>query len=104
MKRPRFFNPGSPGGYKPADLRKLSPAARGCNPSHHGYMINPASGRALICMWADCELRGQNKYHVDVLDPDGIHHLIFCGPFHKSLFVHSHRDMGKVAPGEKPGM
>jgi hypothetical protein len=81
-------------------LRRMSKKDRGCNPDHKGFMLN-AKGVPLLCMWEDCTIPGRNEHHLDILDREGIHHFIFCGQFHRSLFVWSHKNLGHVAPGDE---
>jgi hypothetical protein len=81
--------------------KEQSPYDRGCNPLHHGYMLND-KGEKLLCMWADCERPGHNKFHIDVIGPEPsftITHFIFCTHEHKSLFAASHFKMGSYHPG-----
>lgn len=63
-------------------------------------VLAPMTGNPLLCCWDDCEHIGSTDYQVKVRknrnDLVGLTYL-FCGTFHRDLFVNSHHDNGNVA-------
>lgn len=61
-------------------------------------VLGVINGEPILCCWDDCEIYGHDEYKVVVKKTaaDRGVHYVFCGPFHKELFVNSHRDYGNV--------
>ena len=55
-----------------------------------------------VCAWDDCEKPGREEVHR--IEADGTRGVnvwwFFCSELHRSYHDHSHREMGRVAPGE----
>jgi hypothetical protein len=72
-------------------------------------VLSFSSGTWITCCWFECEKPGV-ELHKSVLHdhakelrcdhPLASHvNFVFCSETHKQLYLHSHRDMGKLPPG-----
>lgn len=52
----------------------------------------------ILCAWDTCGRYGYDEIKVVVKEPSKELHYIFCSEAHKSFYVHSHRDNGKLSP------